>query len=694
MHFALREPPFSTTRRPAPAQARIPLLRLSLATVAALAASSPAQAGTTSGFTAKQAQQGAGIYSQQCAQCHGGHLQGAAAPALSGSSWHASIENRFNTSAKLLDYVSNNMPVNNPGGLSDEQYRDVVAFILTRNGYDNTKTASKKLDQVTLTPVPSSAGGEQANLEIQNIGNANRTVTGKLPEPSQVKVSDQMMLDAAKDPANWLLHGRDYTNQRYSPLDQINSQNVESLVPVALTQTGLVGSFEATPIVVNGVMYLTTPTVDHKIKVLAMDAASGEVLWETSYSLGDNKICCGPVNRGVAVAYGNVYFVTLDDQLVSLNAATGEKNWSVKVADPSVGYSETMAPQVFDGKVIVGSAGGEWAIRGFVAAYDASSGKEAWRFQTTDPKTYEGDSWKHGGAMVWTTPAIDTERKLLIFSTGNPNPDLYGDNRKGDNLYSDSIVALHVDTGKLAWYHQEVKHDVWDYDAVSNVVLFDVKQSDGSTIPAAGEAGKDGWFHIVDRRDGKLIRKSDPFVMQSKNMFSTPTKKGVEMLPGANGGAEWSPPAYSPQTGYVYVLGMNQLMNFTTQKPEATKGSIRLGSAFTNVKKGAIQNGVFSAIDVNSGKIAWHYDAPQPLIGGALATAGNLVFMGEGNGYFDAFDAKAGKRLWRFNLGAGVNAPPVTYSVNGEQYVAVAAGGNFQLGFPYGDVVAIFKVKK
>ena len=463
---------------------------------------------------------------------------------------------------------------------------------------------------------------------------------------------------------------------------------------MALTQTGLVGSFESTPIVVNGVMYLTTPTVDKKLKVLAMDAATGEVMWETSYSLGQNKICCGPVNRGVAVAYGSIYFVTLDDQLVSLNAATGEKQWSVKVADADKGYSETMAPQVFDGKVIIGSAGGEWAIRGFVAAYDASSGKQDWRFDTTDPKSYEGNSWKQGGAMVWTTPAIDVQRKLVIFATGNPNPDLYGNNRKGDNLYSDSIVALHADDGKLAWFHQEVKHDVWDYDAASNVVLFDVKDKDGNSVPAAGQAGKDGWFHIVDRRDGSLIRKSDAFVKQSANMFSAPTKQGVEMLPGANGGAEWSPPAYSPQTGYVYVLGMNQLMNFTTEQPSKSTDSIRLGSAFTNVKKGGIQNGVFSAIDVNSGKIAWHYDAPQPLIGGALATAGHLVFMGEGNGFFDAFDAGTGKRLWQFNLGAGVNAPPVSYAVNGEQYVAVAAGGNFQLGFPYGDVVAIFKVKR
>jgi alcohol dehydrogenase (cytochrome c) len=293
--------------------------------------------------------------------------------------------------------------------------------------------------------------------------------------------------------------------------------------------------------------------------------------------------------------------------------------------------------------------------------------------------------------MLWSTPAIDPRLGLVIFSTGNPNPDLDGTRRLGDNRYSDSMVALDVRTGHLKWYYQEVKHDVWDYDAVSNVVLVDV-HSGGATIPAAAEAGKVGWVFIVDRRTGKLIRRSDPYVMMSKNMFSTPTRAGVDMLPGANGGAEWSPPAYSPQTHYLYILAMNQLMRFTTTPARTAPGLIRLGSAFTNVARGGIQNGPFVALDVDTGKIAWQYTAPQPLIGGALATAGNLVFMGEGNGWFDAFNAKTGERLWRYNLGAGVNAPPITYQVSGEQYLAVAAGGNFQLTYPYGDTVAIFKL--
>jgi PQQ-dependent dehydrogenase (methanol/ethanol family) len=500
-----------------------------------------------------------------------------------------------------------------------------------------------------------------------------------------------MMVNAASDESNWLLHGRTYDNQRYSPLRQITPDNVKSLSPVALVQTGMTASFETTPIVVNGVMYITTPVVNKRMLIMAVNAATGERLWDVTYNLGPFQVCCGPVNRGVAVGFGKVYVVTLDDHLLALDAADGHTLWDSTIVSSQYGYSETLAPQIYDGMIIVGSAGGEWALRGFVAAYDATSGKQRWRWMSTDPKTYSGKSAQSGGAMVWTTPAIDPQLGLVIFSTGNPNPDLDGTSRQGDNLYSDSIVALDVHTGQLKWYYQEVKHDVWDYDAVSNVVLFDVHQN-GETIPAAAEAGKVGWVFIVDRRTGKLIRKSDPYVMMSKNMFSTPTRAGVDMLPGANGGAEWSPPAYSPQTHYLYILAMNQLMRFTTKPAASAPGLIRLGSAFTNVPKDGVQNGPFVALDVETGKIAWQYTAPQPLIGGALATAGNLVFMGEGNGWFDAFNAKTGDRVWRYNLGAGVNAPPITYQVNGEQYVAVAAGGNFQMTYPYGDTVAIFKL--
>ncbi len=502
-----------------------------------------------------------------------------------------------------------------------------------------------------------------------------------------------MMRGAGGDTGNWLLNGRDYTNARYSPLKQVDTSNVGRLIPVAVAQTGMTASFETTPVVVNGVMYISSPVVDNKMKVMALDATNGRTIWDSTYTLGSYQICCGPVNRGVAVGYGMVYFVTLDDQLIALDAGTGKTRWQKTVANAALGYSETMAPTVYGGMVIIGSAGGEWPIAGFVAAYDAHSGAQKWRYTTTDRSTYSGNSATRGGAMVWTTPAIDPALNEIIFATGNPNPDLNGSSRLGANHWSDSIVALDVRTGKFKWGYQEVPHDVWDYDAVSPAVLFDVHVN-GKTIPAAGEAGKVGWFYIVDRRNGKLIRRSDAYVRMTKNMFSQPTAKGVVMLPGANGGAEWSPPAYSPLTHYAYVLGMDQLMRFQVHSSGYQAGRIRLGSAFSNVEPGGVQDGRYVAIDVETGKVAWTYMTPQPLIGGALVTGGNLTFFGEGNGWFDALDATSGKRVWRYNLGAGVNAPPMTYEVNGTQYIAVAAGGNFQLGFPYGDAVAIFKLGK
>jgi alcohol dehydrogenase (cytochrome c) len=644
------------------------------------------------GYTSAQATRGATVYAQSCLQCHGGNLQGESGPPLSGQTLRSAYGG--GTVAQLYDFISRQMPQDAPGTLKQTQYLDVTAYILSRNGFPSgtTPLSMASLSQVHMSSQRMSATAGKSNTdEIVRAAPPERTVYAPLPAGAHVNITDPMMLNAGSDENDWLLHGRTYDNQRYSPLKQITVDTVKSLSLVALVQTGMTASFETTPIVVNGVMYITTPVVNRKMMILAVNASTGERLWSVTYNLGAFQICCGPVNRGVALGYGKVYVVTLDDHLLALDASDGHIVWDSSIVSSQNGYSETLAPQIYDGMVIVGSAGGEWALRGFVAAYDANSGKQRWRWQSTDPKTYSGTSWQNGGGMVWTTPAIDPKLGLVIFSTGNPNPDLDGTIRRGDNLYTDSIVALDVHSGELKWYYQEVKHDVWDYDAVSNVVLFDVHQN-GETIPAAAEAGKVGWVFILDRRTGKLIRKSDPYVMMSKNMFTTPTSEGVDMLPGANGGAEWSPPAYSPQTHYLYILAMDQLMRFTTKPATSGPGLIRLGSAFTNVAPGGVQDGPFVALDVETGKVAWQYKAPQPLIGGALATAGNLVFMGEGNGWFDAFNARTGDRVWRYNLGAGVNAPPITYQVNGEQYLAVAAGGNFQLTYPYGDTLAIFKL--
>lgn len=566
----------------------------------------------------------------------------------------------------------------------------------------------------TKTPGEQPAPPEHGTQQTQ----AARQVNGN--------ITDQQRLQADKDTDNWLLYGRTYDNQRFSPLKEVNAGNVAKLKPVAIVQTGVAGSFENSPIVYDGIMFVSTP-YDH---VLAFDATTGKQLWAYEPNLGYTQLCCGPENRGVAVADGKVFVGQLDGNLVALDAKTGKVAWKTQVGDSRDAFSLTIAPQVYDGMVIVGTSGAEYPTRNYVEAFDAKTGKSAWRFYTIPSpdqpggKSWSGDSWKTGGGSVWNNPAIDPQRGLVIFGVGNPNPDNYGDDRKGDNAYTDSIVALHVKTGKLAWWCQEVPHDVWDYDADAPVVLLNVKDKDGKEIAAAAEAGKEGQVFVVNRDNGHLIRKSDPFVEQSETMWTKPPTDGyVNIYPGAQGGNEWSPEAYSPDTHLFYVQGTNESWEYSGAKPDMTvnghlrlggvlqpitpNGPMELGEPGANAHKshvdGAIEpTGDLSAVDLDNGKIKWQYKSDEPMLGGVLATAGNLVFAGEMNGDFDAFNAQSGQKLWHFNLGSGVNAPPITYRVNGTQYIAVAAGGNAANGNPvlmkekgqnFGDAIGIFAMK-
>ncbi len=536
------------------------------------------------------------------------------------------------------------------------------------------------------------------------------TKTKKEAAPTFTAVSDAMLRDARADAKNWLMIGRDYTNQQWSPLTQINATNVQGLRVAWMYQTGIsrLGSFETSPVVVNGVMYVTTPYST----VMAVNARTGKEIWRYEPKLATTIFCCGPNNRGVAISDNTVYFGTLDARLIALEAQTGKVKWNVAVADPDAGYSETHAPLVIGDKVIIGISGGEYGIRGFVRAYNKETGEPVWTTYTTfqdnwfgkwTPKTWEGDyslnrnidaekadsgkyadAWQRGGAGVWMNPAYDAATNQIFVASGNPSPDLDGSVRPGDNLCADCIIAMDAGTGKITWYYQEVPHDVWDLDAVSPPVV--VKLKDGRT--AVAQAGKTAWVYVLDAKTGKLIRKSKAF-NRIENMFAQPTADGVRMLPGANGGSEWSPMAVNPTLGYAYVMGLEQPMHYITHSAPLTKGQLWLGSAFKAVP-GEDQYGTYTAIDLNTGAIAWQNKTEQPMIGGSLATAGNLVFTGEGNGHFDAFDARTGKLLWHFAAGAGCNAPPVTYELDGKQYIAAACGGNFQLGYPLGDAVLVF----
>jgi PQQ-dependent dehydrogenase (methanol/ethanol family) len=526
---------------------------------------------------------------------------------------------------------------------------------------------------------------------------------------------DAALRRAMADSAGWPSYGRDYTNQRYSPLSQINPATIGGLRLAWHYATGIRQAFEASPIVVGKVMYVSTP-LNH---IVALDAGTGKKLWEHAETLGTTIHCCGPVNRGVAVYGQRVYMGTLDGRLIALDAANGAKLWDVRVADNERGYAIDAAPVAADGRVIVGLSGAEYGIRGRVTAFDAATGAEIWRFYTipspaeggwwgkwsaTDPfgaplhrdlaqeradSAKYADAWEVGGGSMWQAPAVDRDLGLVIFAVGNPSPDLDGGIRPGDNLHTNSIVALDLRTGRLRWSFQELPHDVWDLDAASPVVLVEVAGRDGKPVPAVAQAGKTGWVYIVERATGRPIRRSEAFVPQ-ENMFASPTPRGVRMLPGANGGSEWSAPAYSPQTGCLYVLGLHQPMYYKVKRRPLQPPAFWLGGIF--VGTGEAQYGLLSAVDLATGKIAWQNKVKDPMIGGALATAGGVVFTGTKDQRFLAFDAKTGRQLWSFAASAGVNAPPITYAINGQQYVAVAAGGNYQINAPRGDQVLVFSL--
>jgi len=549
---------------------------------------------------------------------------------------------------------------------------------------------------------PALAGGEVKQTA---------TTTTK-PAPASAVSQDQLS-GAASDEANFLHTNGNYDQTRYYPGKQINTSNVAKLHPAWIFQTEVKESLETTPIVVNGVMYVTT-SFNH---VYAINAKTGEQYWHYKHKMGPiTTYCCGPNNRGVAIYNDKVYMGTLDSKLVALDAKTGSLLWQTDIADPTLGYSETMAPTAVNGKILIGTNGGEYGIRGFVRAYDAESGKFVWNFDTIPENsvgvwaTHDatgkdmhrdieaekaalkkmGDPYKTLGGGVWQNPAVDLKTNRIYFVVGNPSPDLDGSLRPGDNLYTDSLVSLDLDTGKYACHFQYIAHDVWDLDSVSPPVLVDVKDKDGKVVPGLLHAGKTGNVYVHNRSDCSLIRFSEAMVDQT-GMWTLPTKEGARMFPGANGGVEWSVMAINPELGLTYAVNLHQPMTYKVESSPYPGGKLWLGGAFT-VIPGEESWGNVTAVDYNTGKIAWQKKTPLPMMGGALTTAGGLMFTGEGDGWFRAYDAKSGDVLWSFFAGAGVNAPPASYSVDGKQYIVVGAGGNTQIDFKRGNNIIAFTV--
>jgi alcohol dehydrogenase (cytochrome c) len=526
-------------------------------------------------------------------------------------------------------------------------------------------------------------------------------------------VTQDLLNRAAGDGNNFLHTNHNYHQTRYYPNKQINTTNVHRLRPAWMFQTEVKDSFETSPIVVNGIMYFTT-SFNH---VYAVDARTGEQLWHFKHKMGPVTVyCCGPNNRGVAVAGDRVFMGTLDAKLVALDAKTGKLLWEAQIADPELGYSETMAPTVVENKVLIGTNGGEYGIRGFVKAFDVNDGKLLWTFLTIPENsvgvwaTHDatgrdmkrdiakekadlariGDPFKTLGGGVWQNPAVDLETRRIYFMVGNPSPDLDGSLRPGDNLYTNSLVSVALDTGRYACHFQYIAHDVWDLDAVSPAIITQVRDRAGNMVKGVLHAGKTGHVYVHDARDCSLIRFSEAMVPQ-ENMWVLPTKDGARMLPGANGGVEWSPMAIDPTKGLAYAINLHQPMTYHVESTPYPKGKLWLGGAF-KVIPAEEQWGNITAVDYNTGKIRWQVKTQQPMIGGILATAGGVVFTGEGNGLFRAYDSETGSELWRFQAGAGVNAPPSSYTVGGKQYIVVAAGGNTQLDYKRGNTLIAFSL--
>jgi alcohol dehydrogenase (cytochrome c) len=515
------------------------------------------------------------------------------------------------------------------------------------------------------------------------------------------QVSYDRLLNAAREPRNWLTYSGDYSGRRFSALDRITPANVKSLEQKWIFQMDSLQRVQTTPLVVDGVMYVTQPPND----VVALDARTGRVFWIYYYRPSpEAQTCCGMVNRGLAILGDTLFLATVDAHLVAIDAKNGKPLWKTPVADPAARYAMTLAPLVVKDKVIVGVAGGEYGIRGFIAAYDAKSGKEVWRFHTI-PGPGEpghdtwppGDAWEHGGGSVWVTGSYDPELNLTYWGSGNPGPDWNPAQRRGDNLYSDSVVALDADTGKLKWHFQFTPNDPYDYDSVQVPVLADA-QWNGAMRKLMLFANRNGFFYALDRTNGKFL-SGVPFVKvnwasgldDSGRPVFTPQPPATPIFPGVQGGTNWYSPSYSPRTGLFYIPAWVDYSSvFNAQKVEYRTGQGFQGGGHRspipgapnpslrpspiNVWTEAMGRGAVLALDIRTGQKKWEFKMHEVTDAGILTTASDLLFTGGREGYFFALDARTGDLLWKSSVGGGICAAPITYELDGKQYVAIAAG--------------------
>ena len=517
-------------------------------------------------------------------------------------------------------------------------------------------------------------------------------------------VTFERLMHAADEPQNWLTYSGSYASQRHSGLREIKPGNVSQLELKWVFQAQSLESFETTPLVVDGIMYLT----EAPNTAVALDAKTGRLFWRYQHNPSpDARPCCGRVNRGLAILGHTLFMATIDAKLIALDATSGQPVWQVALADPAVGYAMTLAPLVVKDKVIVGVAGGEYGIRGFIAAFEATTGREVWRFYTIPgpgDKGFEtwkdaGDAWQHGGGSVWLTGSYDPELDLTYWGIGNPGPDWNPAQRPGDNLYSDSVVALDPDTGDLKWHFQFTPNDDYDYDSTQIPVLVDLPTTTLSSGKLMLWGNRNGFFYVLDRVTGEFVR-GNPFVKvnwasgldESGRPIETPQPPGAVTFPGVQGGTNWYSPSFSPSTKLFYLSAWENYGSvFRPQETEfvagrtftgGLPGSPLAGAAnLPGIRRGpindwtdALGNGAIIAIDPTTGEQRWRFQTTDVSSSGILTTASDLVFTGSREGYFYALDAKSGKLLWRTSLGGQGANGPISFAADGKQYVAIAAG--------------------
>ena len=525
-----------------------------------------------------------------------------------------------------------------------------------------------------------------------------------VPGSVGAQVTWDRLLNAEDEPHNWLTYSGAHSSTRHSLLDQITPSNADDLELKWVFQARSLENFTSTPLVVDGIMYVTQAPND----VVALDVKTGRIFWVFEHVPSRSaRPCCGRVNRGVAILGDTLFMATIDAQLVAIDAISGGLIWQTAVGEPEKGYAMTLAPLIVKDKVIVGVAGGELGIRGYIAAYDAATGDEVWRFYTIpgpgEPghETWEGDAWEHGGAPVWLTGSYDPDTNQTFWGVGNPGPDWNPGQRPGDNLYSDCVVALDADTGELQWYFQFTPNDAYDYDAVQVPVLVDVETETGGTIKAMFWANRNGFFYALDRTTGRFLNGS-PFVEvnwaegldDSGRPVQTPQPPGAITYPGTSGGTNWYSPSYSPNTGLFYLSAWDNYgsINMPSSEPEEYReGQFFLGGRHGSPILGAVKpaalarghinewteatgTGAVIALDPRTGAERWKFEMTDVTSSGIMTTASNLLFTGGREGYFHALDARSGELLWKVALGGMIMNGPISYQVDETQFVAAAAG--------------------